>query len=198
MSGGAPMSGEGPGGLWLRVSGAVWLVVAWVGITGSFTLASLLGGVAVSVVLLFLFPPVVRSPHLHRVRPLYLLRYLGHFCKEVVHASFLVAAAVVVPERVREHRGIIRVDLPPSSRMVEAILANAVSLTPGTSIIEVSEEPPRLHVHVLELHDHDEIRSSIAELHVRLVRAMGPHERLDEVERHARQLRERTTREEGR
>ena len=183
---------SGRGDLWLRLSGGLWLVVAWIGITGSFTLASLLGGVAVAVALVFLFPPVARSPHQHRVRPLLLLRYVGHFSREVVRASFQVAAAVVLPSRVRHSRGIIRVDLPPSSRMVEAILANAVSLTPGTSIIEVTEEPPRLHVHVLELHDHDAVRSSIAELHVRLVRAVGPEDRLDEVERHARDLRART------
>ena len=186
------MSGGPRRGLWLRIAGGLWLVVAWIGITGSFTPASLLGGVVVSVALLYLFPPVDRSPHQHQVRPVNLLRYIGHFGKEVVRASFQVALAVVVPSRVRHTRGIIRVDLPPSSRMVEAILANAVSLTPGTSIIEVSEVPPRLHVHVLELHDHDVVRSSIAELHVRLVRAMGPEERLEQVERHARDLRVRT------
>ena len=120
-----------------------------------------------------------------------LARYAAYYTRELVRANVHVAQAVISPGRVEHRRGIIEVPLPPSSRLVTAILANAVSLTPGTSIIEVSDRPPVFHVHVLELDDVDAVRRSIAELHWRLVRAIGPEDRLEEVASDLEELRRR-------
>ena len=54
------------------------------------------------------------------------------------------------------------------------IVANAVSLTPGTLTLEVSAtEPPVLYVHVLHLHDIEEAREDVRTL-TRLVREALP------------------------
>ena len=174
---------------WRRVINGAWLLVLWLGITGSWTTGSLVGGIVVVTLLMVLFPPVEPGTTRHRLRPVMLARYAGHFVRELVLANIQVAFAVIFPSRVRHARGVIDVELPPSSRLVLAILANAVSLTPGTSIIDVSSDPPWMRVHVLELRDPDEVRSAIAELHWRLVRALGPEDQLEQVTAHAAELR---------
>lgn len=185
---------NGGGLLSLRLSQALstgWLVLVWVAVTGSYTVASVLGGTVVALLITTLFRPRPHDGPVHRVHPLALLRYVGHFLHELIVANVEVAAAVIDPGRVAHARGIIEVRLVPSSRLVGAVLANAVSLTPGTSIIEVSESPPSLHVHVLHIEEVDAVRSSIAELHWRLIAALGPVHALDAAREHARQLQDR-------
>ncbi|HTN99054.1 MAG TPA: Na+/H+ antiporter subunit E [Microthrixaceae bacterium] len=173
-----------------RLVSAAWLLGMWVAVSGSYTPGSIFGGlVAVAAVTLLFRRPDSAEPE-HRVRPLMLIRYLGHFLYELVLANIEVARAVIQPKRVLHTRGILEIPLPRSSKLVGAVLANAVSLTPGTSIIEVAEDPPSFHVHVLHLESIAETRSSIAELHWRLVRALGPAECLAEVEAVASGLRE--------
>lgn len=174
-----------------RPVAAAWLLLVWLAVTGSYTTASLVGGVVVVTLLMVLFRPLRPSRRVHRVRPVMLALYLWHFVYELVRANIEVAKAVIQPSRVEHTRGVLEIPLPRSSRLVAAILANAVSLTPGTSIIEVTEDPPSFHVHVLHVASIDTVRSSIAELHWRLVRALGPADRLDEVMRDAEELRRR-------
>lgn len=178
-----------------RLTTASWLLVVWIAIRGSVTIGSIIGGVIVIAVLMTLFrqgSPVTSSRH--TIHPWWVVRYLAHFVYELMKANVEVALAVVFPSRIEHRRAIIRVPLPHSSRLVGALLANAVSLTPGTSIIEVSNDPPSFHVHVLAMSSADEIRSSIAELHWRLVRAIGPDEARATVEADAAELRRRVAR----
>ncbi len=185
------------GSLRSRLVSAVWLLIVWLGISGSYTTASFVGGVIVVTLLIVLFPRLHPSAGRHRVRPVALASYVLHFVVELARANVQVARAVISPTRVRDHRGIVEVPLARSSRLVGAVLANAVSLTPGTSIIEVTEEPPSFHVHVLDLQSVDQVRLSVAELHWRLVRAIGPAEQLDEVGAALEDLRTRVEREVG-
>lgn len=180
---------------WSRVASLIWLVGIWVAVSGSYTPASFAGGVAAAVAVSLIFRRPRRTGPRHHVRPVMLARYVGHFARELVLANIEVARAVINPDRVRDTRGILEIPLPHSSRLVGAVLANAVTLTPGTSIIEVNEEPPSFHVHVLHLQSVATTRSSIAELHWRLVRAIGPSECLPEVEAAAIRLREQVAQE---
>jgi len=78
-------------------------------------------------------------------------------------AAMLVAALVAVPVR-----GI-------SSQLL-IMVANAITLTPGTFTIEISVAPPVLYVHALESDDPDAIRRAVLDLERRLVRAFGTNE----------------------
>lgn len=175
-----------------RLTTGFWLLLIWVAVRGSVTVGSIIGGVVVTTVLMVLFRRGSEpSTSRHTIHPWWVVRYIAHFVFELLKANVQVALAVIAPSRIEHHRAIIEVPLPQSSRLVGALLANAVSLTPGTSIIEVSNEPPSFHVHVLEMSSADEIRSSIAELHWRLVRAIGPDEAREAVEADAADLRRR-------
>ncbi len=173
-----------------RLASAAWLLGIWVAVSGSYTVGSFLAGLIAVAAVTLMFRRPAHSEPIHQVRPFMLLLYVGHFARELVLANIEVARAVINPNRVRDTRGILAIPLPPSSRLVGAVLANAVTLTPGTSIVEVSEDPPSFHVHVLHVESVAATRSSIAELHWRLVRALGPAEHLPAAKERARQLRD--------
>lgn len=172
-----------------RLVVAAWLLLVWLAVLGSYTTASLVGGLIVVALLMVLFPARASGPSVHAVRPIMLVRFVGYYVRELVVANVHVAEAVVAPGRIARTRAIVEVPLVPTSRLVGAILANGVMLTPGTSIIEVADDPPTFYVHVLELSTVEAVRSSIAELQLRIVRAIGPADRLDEVTRVAEELR---------
>ena len=63
------------------------------------------------------------------------------------------------------------------------MVANAISLTPGTLTIEVATDPNVLYVHVLHLHDIDAVRRDVTRLERSVLRAFGTDEAVAEVER---------------
>ena len=82
------------------------------------------------------------------------LGFLGYYLKEVVAASLWVAYEVVTPsERVKP--GIIAFPLRAKSDLEIALLANLITLTPGTLTIDVSEDRKTLYVHDIHIKEFD-------------------------------------------
>jgi len=128
---------------------AAWLVVVWVMLWGSVTPANVLGGVAVAAALLLVFPlPPVGSPGIFR--PFALVRFLGFFLIELVRSSLRVAALVVRP-RSQMHQAVLAIPVRAASDQLLTLLANAISLTPGTLTLEVDRPGSTLYVHVLDV-----------------------------------------------
>jgi multicomponent Na+:H+ antiporter subunit E len=59
------------------------------------------------------------------------------------------------------------------SDLVITVVANAITLTPGTLTVELRRDPTTLYVHVLHLSDLDEVRRDIRTLQRKVVRAIG-------------------------
>jgi multicomponent Na+:H+ antiporter subunit E len=153
----------------MRRSGAaiVWLTAFWVALWENLTPANVLGGLAVALVAVWLVPDRTSS-HSLTVRPWPTVRLLAYFTWQLFKASAIVAWEVVTP-RNRIHEGIVAVPLPGRSDFVATVVANAVSLTPGTLSLEVGGDPPVLYVHVLHLKEIEDVRSDVIYLE-RLVR----------------------------
>jgi multicomponent Na+:H+ antiporter subunit E len=155
----------------------LWLTVVWVGLWGSVTPANVLGGVAVAVALLALLPlPDVEDPG--RVRPLALLRFLGFFAVELVKASLLVVWQVLRPG-VELQQAVVAVQAVATSDRLLTLVANSVSLTPGTLTLEVDRERSVLYVHALDVGGPDGVeraRRSIQQLERLAILAIGSAE----------------------
>ena len=157
----------------------VWLTVVWVGLWGSVTAANVLGGLLVAAVLLLLLPlPGHPAGARDRVRPLGVLAFLGFFAVELVQASLVVVWQVLRP-RAELRQAVIAVPAPGASDRLLTLIANSVSLTPGTLTLEVDRERSVLYVHVLDVggpEGVDRARRSIARLARRAVLAIGSDE----------------------
>ncbi len=76
----------------------------------------------------------------------------GLFIKELVLSVRDVVHAVLHPSRI-QRSGIVAVPLDLNSDAAISLLANMVTLTPGTTSLHVSDDRKVLYVHVLSLSD---------------------------------------------
>jgi multicomponent Na+:H+ antiporter subunit E len=167
--------------VWTVVAQGVWMVVLWVVLWGEVTVANVVSGVAVSAVLLLLLPLRRGARGRFYVRPLRAVGFVLWLLVQIVRSNLLVAWEILTP-RDRIRAGVVSVVLPPCSDGLVTLVANCITLTPGTLTLEVRREPTTLYVHVLHLRDIDDVRHDVLDLLRRVVRAFGSPEAIARVE----------------
>lgn len=165
-----------------RFALTAWLLVVWLALWGSVTVANVAGGLVVAAAVQLLPDPHPVRGARFRLRPLAALRFLGYFLYKMVEASLVVAREVVTRDD-RINTGIVAVTLEGASDSLVTVVACAYGLMPGASAVEVRRNPPTVYVHVLHLRSVEEVRRDIRRLEVLAVRAFGSPEALADVER---------------
>lgn len=163
-----------------------WLVptlfalVVWLALWGEVSAVNVVSGILVVAILAVLFRP---EPRAHTLHPFALVRLLAVFVWRLVSSSATVVAAVLAPTPARLRSGVVGVPLTHPSPLVATIVADAISLTPGTLTLEVRypngdgsspSEPPMLYIHVLGLSDPTAIRDDVRKLERLVVSAITP------------------------
>lgn len=95
--------------------------------------------------------------------PFRLLRSLGLFLVELFRANVRVAAEVATPGFGMQ-AAIMRYPTRSRSLLEAVLLANAITLTPGTLTLEVDEETRDLYVHTLYAPTREEFLAGIKRL----------------------------------
>lgn len=165
-----------------------WLLFVWLALLGDISVLNVISGILIAVGLVTLFRPSRTVDRGIRLRPLGALIFLGYFLAQFLRANIQVALAVLDPERVRNRRAIIAVPIAAPNDIAVILLANAISLTPGTFILEMRHEPATLYVHILQLTTVREARLAILELERYIVRAVESPGALEQVEELMRQV----------
>lgn len=161
----------------------LWLVVVWNLLWGTWSWANLISGLAVAVVITLVLPlpPVVGGV---RVRPGPLAVFLGTFLVDLVRAGAEVAWQTVRPRGI-SGSAILRVALRTDSDLLLTIVTEAVTLVPGSMVIEIDREHRVLGLHVLSVDteaDLDRQRRSVLSTEERVVRAFGTAEEIAALE----------------
>ncbi len=152
---------------------AIWLTGLWMVLWRSTTPATIVTGVALAVALTWAVRRADTHREHHRVRLPSLLRYLGHMVVALVRSNVQLAWEVLTPTDYTKP-GLLEVRLPPSSELVLTVIANSITLTPGTMTLALQPETSTLTIHVLHLRDVNAARREIEDLH-RLVSAALVH-----------------------
>jgi multisubunit Na+/H+ antiporter MnhE subunit len=138
---------------------AVFTLV-WLAVSGSFTIPNLLLGIAAGALSLLLIRSHI-EPDGRRIRPLKLLSLVLLFIKELALSAFKVAVLVASPKMALKP-GIFAFPLTVDRDFEITLLANLITLTPGTLSVDVSEDRTVLYVHALDCSDPVGIRRDIA------------------------------------
>lgn len=138
------------------------LALGWAAVTGNFSGLNLVfGGVIGAIAVLLLrsaFAPPRALRKLRRITSLALL-----FLYELVLSAIRVAVVVVTPDLKSALRpAIVAVPLTVKSDAEITLLANLITLTPGTLSIDVSQDRSVLYVHVLTLSSREALIADIA------------------------------------
>lgn len=152
------------------------LVAIWVALWQDVSVANVLSGLLVGAALLLVFRAKNDQPA-WPIRPIPALKFAAYFMWKLVQASLVVAWEVATP-RNSINEGIVAVPIAGPSRGLVTLVANAISLTPGTLTIDADLEPPVLYVHVLHLGDVTVLREEILRLERLAIAAFAPKEHL--------------------
>lgn len=158
----------------LQPSALIWLTVVWVVLWGDISIANIISGAALAVVICLVFPlPPVRMKL--RVRPLWLLWLAVKFLMDVVVASAEVSWKVLALRRPPEN-AVIEVNLRTPSDFVLTIVGEMTSLVPGSVVVEARRSSHTLFLHVLDARDEEgveKMREATYALERRVVHAFG-------------------------
>lgn len=131
----------------------VWCLFNWVPDE-----SHLLTGVFVAWIVAFLMGDlVIQRPHLlgHLRRYFYFLfQYVPVFLWEVIKANVDVAYRVAHP-RLLIHPGIVKVKTSLQSDIAITLLANSITLTPGTMSVDVDQDKGVLYIHWIDVRSRD-------------------------------------------
>jgi multicomponent Na+:H+ antiporter subunit E len=158
-----------PGRRWPML---VALIVMWIALWGTLSIANILGGALVALAVL-VFAGRVKPRPVHNLHPDAALRYLRTFAMQLVVANWQVIKAVLRPGTIKP--GILAMPLHHASDAVVTLVANSITLTPGTLTLETErrDDVAVLYVHALDLTDADGVREDICELEVLAVDAFA-------------------------
>lgn len=149
-----------------------WLTLVWMLLWEDLSAASLLGGALAGGTLVVLFPEAGPGRFV-RVRPLAAARLALYFLIKVLEANLIVAWEVITPSNESVELGIVAVPLVGDSDVMLTLVANAITLTPGTLTLEVRKDPPTVYVHVLHLRSVEAVRADVRKLELLALRTFG-------------------------
>lgn len=153
-------------------SAGVWLLLH-----GEWSLANVVWGVVLGVGLVVLFP-VDAGALRHRLHPWGLLKWLAFVLWSLVLSSWAVIKVILRPTPENLAAGVVRIRLDTESPLTATLVANAITLTPGTMTLTARLDPAELHVHGIGLDRGpgglDEFRASVHDLERRTLAAFSP------------------------
>lgn len=164
----------------------LWLTTLWVALWADLTIGNIVGGVLVAIaVALVARPTGVSGLEAGTLRPFSALVFGVYFLAGLVSSSIVVAWEIITPGS-GLHRAIIAIPMHTTSDALVTLVANSITLTPGTATIDVHEHadgsPPTLYVHVLHFRDVESIRRDVLRLERFAIRAFGPAEVFEAVD----------------
>lgn len=129
------------------------LAVLWAAASGNFRPATLAAGFVLGYLVLFLTRPIL-GPSSYHARLWRAIAFAGWFLWELVASGLRVARDVVMPG-LRFRPGVLAVPLDVRSDAEITMLANLISLTPGSLSLDISPDRRVLYVHAMDIEDGD-------------------------------------------
>ncbi len=136
------------------MNGFLWnimLAVVWTMVTGNFAPDNFLLGFALGLLILFFVGPIFGSTT-YVARLVAAIRLAAYFLLDLIRSNFRMAYDVIRPQ-LTMRPGVIAVPIDASSDAEIVLLANMVTLTPGSLSLDVSDDRNTLYLHVMEIGD---------------------------------------------
>lgn len=153
------------------------LASVWVALWGQVSVANVVFGLVVAVVVTVAFPPL-DPENGNGIRPGRAVIFFVKFAVMLWQSTWSVVVEVVRPT-LRLEEAIVAVPLRTDDPVIVTMVANGITLTPGTLTVDVGPDPEPgtgriLYVHALTLGDLDELIAGAHELEDLAIAAFPP------------------------
>ena len=137
----------------------IFLALGFSAVLGQLNLSGLVSGFIVGYVALWLTKPLYgKTSYFERLTGV--LRLIGYFGKELLVSNLKVLWDVITPRHI-SRPGIIGLPLDARTDVEIMLVANLISLTPGTLSLDLSDDKRVLYIHVMFLDDIEKTRQQI-------------------------------------
>jgi multicomponent Na+:H+ antiporter subunit E len=137
----------------------ILLALAWIALTGQFTLANFIFGFGLSYLLLWLVRRAGNASS-YFAKVYQVISFALFFFRELIAANVRVAYDIVTPTHYMRP-GVVAIPLDIKTDAEITLLANLITLTPGTLSLDVSPDRGTLYVHAMHLKDVESFREEI-------------------------------------
>ena len=137
----------------------IFLSLGFSAVLGQFNLSGFLAGFIVGYIALWLTKPLY-GPTRYFERLPKVIGLIIFFAKELLVSNLRVLWDVITPTHI-SRPGIIGIPLDARTDTEIMLVANLISLTPGTLSLDLSEDRRVLYIHVMFLDDIEETRQQI-------------------------------------
>lgn len=137
----------------------ILLMLVWVALTGSFAAINFLFGFILAFFIMWLVARRTGQQQ-YFTRFIKIIGFLVFFFKELIKANVQVAYDVVTP-RFYMTPAIVKVPLDVKTDLEITLLANLITLTPGTLALDISDDRKVMYVHGMFVKDRESFIHSI-------------------------------------
>jgi len=138
----------------------ILLFLVWIGLTNSLDIQELIVGAIVAFVIARFFTPN-REFNLKELVIKY-IKFIPIFLKNLVQSNIAVAKIVLNP-KLPINTGIVKLKTSLNSDHDKLVLANAITLTPGTITIELRDNDLFIHILNMDSFDRDILQKEIVD-----------------------------------
>ncbi len=156
----------------------LWLTLVWVFLWGELTLANVVNGLVVGLVITTVLP-LPPTPFNGRFRPWCTILLIVHFLKDVVLASIEVSKMAM--RREPPKGAVIRVRLRSHNDVYLTMVAGMTTLVPGSVVVEAHRITGTLYHHILDVEMQGGLEAahqSVLDQEERILRAFATREEL--------------------
>ncbi len=137
----------------------VLLAFIWASVTERFTIGNLIIGFWLGYLVLSITQRAF-GPSSYFVKVLQVVRFILFFLWELILANLRVAHDVLTPQHYMRP-GVIAIPLDAKTDEEINLLANLISLTPGTLSLDVSADRKVLYIHAMYIDDIEKLKKEI-------------------------------------
>ncbi len=135
------------------------LTLVWLALTGNFVLINFIFGFVLSFFILWMMARGSNDQRYFNRVPR-IIGFIFFFLYELLKANLEVAYDVITPKFLMKP-GIVRIPLDATSDLEITLLANLITLTPGTLSLDISDDRKVLYVHGMYIRDKEQFIKSI-------------------------------------
>ena len=140
----------------------VWnflLALIWAAATVEISMRNLVIGYLIGFGVLWFMQPIIGQTR-YFTKVGMLIRFGAYIVKEIILSNLRVAYDVITP-KIHMRPGVIAVPLDAESDFEIAVMANLITLTPGTMSLGVSSDRRYLYVHSMFIKDPEALKQEI-------------------------------------
>lgn len=128
----------------------VLLFIMWLILSANLHVENILVGLVVSFSISLLYIKLFKHSEFEFIRPFWLLMYLLVLLKNLIISNIQIAIRILSPD-MKLKPAIVSVKTELKSEWKKLLLANSITLTPGTLTLDVKGD--MLYIHVIECRD---------------------------------------------